>query len=58
MQSIKAEIQKRYGWYFSIKEVADYTNTSYFEIEGRPAIDVLSLIQIMKAKAEYNKNGN
>jgi hypothetical protein len=43
---------------FLAKEVADYTNTTFFEIMERPAVEVLSLVMVIKAKIELNKLSN
>ena len=52
-------IQQHYGWYFLAKEVADYTNTTFFEIlENRTALEVLGIVIVMRAKINLNKLNN
>ncbi|GAA4326158.1 hypothetical protein GCM10023184_14670 [Flaviaesturariibacter amylovorans] len=54
-QEARKQIQQSYGWFFLGKQVADYTRCTYFEVMERPAIDVLSMVQIIKMENEMNR---
>jgi len=45
-----------YGWYHLAKEVADYCNTSYFDIMERPAMEIAGLVMVINAKIQMVKN--
>ena len=49
------DLYKKFGWYFLIKEVAQYTNTDYWNILSKPALEVCGICNIMKMQAEYQK---
>lgn len=50
-------MMKVYGWLWNVEDVAKYTNTSYFDVLERPFTDILGIISLMYAKAEYLKLG-
>jgi hypothetical protein len=54
-QRIRHAIQENYSFYFLAKDVADYTNTDYWTIMAKPAMEIFSLVEIMKAKGEMLK---
>jgi hypothetical protein len=57
-QKIAQSIQEIYGFHFLAKEVADYTNCTYFEIMDRSVQDVLGVVMVIQAKIEVNELTN
>jgi hypothetical protein len=55
MGKVKNSIQNDFGWFFLVKEVSDWTNCSFFEIMDKPAVEILSIVLVMKSKIELNK---
>lgn len=53
----KQNLMKVYGWHWHVEDVAKYTNSSYFEIMKQPFTDILGIIVLMYARAEYLKLG-
>jgi hypothetical protein len=51
----KQQMMKVFGWHWHVEDVAKYTNSSYFEIMMQPFTDILGIIALMYAKAEYLK---
>lgn len=49
------QIKGLYGWHFLAKEVADYTNDTFFNILNKEAIDVLAVVMVMNAKIKLEK---
>jgi hypothetical protein len=54
INSERNEIQKQFGWHFLAKEVADFTNVSFFDVMDRSAREILGIIMIIQAKIKYN----
>jgi len=51
----KKEFNKKYGWVKLTKDVSDYTNTSLFILFKNPAIEVLTIAQMMIEESEMNQ---
>jgi hypothetical protein len=45
-----------FGWYHLAKEVADYCNSSYFDIMEQPALEIAGLVMVINAKIDLIKN--
>jgi len=52
---VKKDFNKRYGWVKLTKDVADYTNTSFFDLMTKSVIDVLVIAQMMIEESEINQ---
>ena len=51
----KAEFNKKYGWVKLAKDVATYTNTSFFEILKSPCCSIFSIATMMLEESELNQ---
>ena len=51
----KRRYQKEWGWYLMAEEVAKFTNSTYFDIMMKPAIEIIGIMMVMRAKVELNK---
>jgi hypothetical protein len=52
---MKKEIYKIFGWHFMVKEIADFTRCTFFEIMEKPAIEISGLATVMYYKTLYTK---
>jgi hypothetical protein len=41
-----------------IKEISDFTHTSFYELLEKPAVEIAGTITLMYYKAKYNQYGN
>jgi hypothetical protein len=56
MEKEKAIERKNYGWHFLAKDVADFTNISFYDVFEKSAQEVLGTVMIMQAKIRVNEN--
>ncbi|RZK45976.1 MAG: hypothetical protein EOO97_00125 [Pedobacter sp.] len=48
------QIHQQFGWFFLAKQVADYTNTTYFQVMDTPAQQVFGLVNIIRMENKYH----
>ncbi len=49
---------QNYGWHLLAKEVADFTNCTFFEVMDLTALEVAGLSSLIQAKAQLFKLNN
>lgn len=52
---MKKQLQEQYGWMFLAKQVADYCNDTFKNVLEYSAMEVMSLVMVIRAENELNK---
>lgn len=60
MRSVQSQFNERWGWFKLAKDVADYTNISFFDVMDRCVLEVLTITMMIldevDSKSVQSKN--